>query len=256
MTCHRQVIHYAPPPVCGRASSHHPSALIRGNTSVVSLHISGAPKIMCIGAPTAAAISETNRSIRRILHGFTAKNHTSIRPPTCLKICRLSVMDKEQPIKDSIYPCRIIQVQIVPRQNGAAKTMPAHCAIYVPIVCDDPIMLGSVVRFRALLFLRFSIQNKEHAFFLPQSLRHPASELPFQAEGLPCRFLKKAVFIADDRRIGGVYNIIRSFFRVRQSVQAQFHRYKNHKQELTQRPRQSCARLPLLCCFCDMQSQA
>jgi hypothetical protein len=34
----------APPPVCGRASSHHPSALIRGNTSVVSLHISGAPK--------------------------------------------------------------------------------------------------------------------------------------------------------------------------------------------------------------------
>lgn len=211
MTCHRQVIHYAPPPVCGRASSHHPSALIRGNTSVVSLHISGAPKIMCIGAPTAAAISETNRSIRRILHGFTAKNHTSIRPPTCLKICRLSVMDKEQPVKDSIYPCRIIQVQIAPRQNGAANAMPAHCAIYVPIVCDDPIMLGSIVRFRALLFLRFSIQNKEHAFFLPQSLRHPASELPFQAESFPRRFLKKAVFIADDRRIGWVYNIIRPF---------------------------------------------
>ena len=152
MTCHRQVIHYAPPPVCGRASSHHPSALIRGNTSVVSLHISGAPKIMCIGAPTAAAISETNRSIRRILHGFTAKNHTSIRPPTCLKICRLSVMDKEQPVKDSIYPCRIIQVQIVPRQNGAAKTMSAHSSIYIPVACDDPIMLGSVVRFRAFSF--------------------------------------------------------------------------------------------------------
>ena len=127
----------APPPVCGRASSHHPSALIRGNTSVVSLHISGAPKIMCIGAPTAAAISETNRSIRRILHGFTAKNHTSIRPPTCLKICRLSVMDKEQPVKDSIYPCRIIQVQIVPRQTALQKP----CLLTAPYTSQSLAMI-------------------------------------------------------------------------------------------------------------------